>query len=811
MGVASLESLPLGFRFRPTDEELINHYLRLKINGRHSDVQVIPEVDVCKWEPWDLPRLSVIKTEDPEWFFFCPRDRKYPNGQRSNRATDAGYWKATGKDRTIKSRNCKSASNTNGLIGMKKTLVFYRGRAPKGERTHWIMHEYRPTLKDLDGTAPGQSPFVLCRLFRKPEDKSDALKYDEVDQTGLSPTATKSSPDDTSSDLLQETATSDMQCEQSQGIKSWLTDNLDTITPIARHVESCSNSYMASDVEDHVAEETPLQHTKFQVETELIPRVNSPFACDFGNDNNGMHFLDGTGEQDVSLTELLDEVFHNNDDFFCEESTNVKNSVVASGQSCTLYNIPPGSSRLNGACSDLNTEMAQHDLDIRASGWHNEPVDTKDMLQIQTLFGSSQADVAHVDREVSLGNNSDLRDNFFGQGSFSGDSALGSANGMSNSLEEATSRKYPVGYSGNHAGGTGIKIRTRQPQRQPILDNFVSQGTAPRRIRLLMNSSPGSILNVNVRDSNQRKEEEEVQSTDTEAREVTEQEEFVMSNNEEESMNRDDPGDIAYGNAIKIRTRFPQQPPNSDNFGAQGVAPRRIRLQMNTLPRSVVNDDVRDVKQNKQEYGIRQSAVTEAREEGTEEGSNFNEQEKNYDLIKSKEEAASKKKIINYDGGHDGELIQPNLDDNMNPGTAPGNGNVINENCGRKEDEVQSTIYDGIETTEPSSNSDGPDEESHFVKLDTSLKIEPSREVSEESYRKLRLRAKGHNILIKSSKMQEATVSLFLNSSPPRHSIFSVGVLTIAVVIIAVVILLVVSTGLWKALDIDIGAGAIGV
>lgn len=104
-----------------------------------------------------------------------------------------------------------------------------------------------------------QSPFVLCRLFRKPEDKSDALKYDEVDQTGLSPTATKSSPDDTSSDLLQETATSDMQCEQSQGIKSWLTDNLDTITPIARHVESCSNSYMASDVEDHVAEETPLQ------------------------------------------------------------------------------------------------------------------------------------------------------------------------------------------------------------------------------------------------------------------------------------------------------------------------------------------------------------------------------------------------------------------------------------------------------------------------------------------------------------------------------------------------------------------------
>lgn len=68
------------------------------------------------------------------WYFFSHKDKKYPTGNRANRATKAGFWKATGRDKCIQTR---------GAVGMRKTLVFYRGRAPHGQKTDWIMHEFR--------------------------------------------------------------------------------------------------------------------------------------------------------------------------------------------------------------------------------------------------------------------------------------------------------------------------------------------------------------------------------------------------------------------------------------------------------------------------------------------------------------------------------------------------------------------------------------------------------------------------------------------------------------------------------------------
>ncbi|PNX72543.1 protein FEZ-like [Trifolium pratense] len=108
-------------------------------------------------------------TGEKEWYFYCPRDRKYRNSARPNRVTGAGFWKATGTDRPIYS------SEGSKCIGLKKSLVFYKGRAAKGIKTDWMMHEFRlPSLTDplspkkyLEKTIPANESWAICRIFKK--------------------------------------------------------------------------------------------------------------------------------------------------------------------------------------------------------------------------------------------------------------------------------------------------------------------------------------------------------------------------------------------------------------------------------------------------------------------------------------------------------------------------------------------------------------------------------------------------------------------------------------------------------------------
>ncbi|PON45667.1 NAC domain containing protein [Trema orientale] len=163
-------NLPPGFRFHPTDEELVVHYLKKKASSAPLPVAIIAEVDLYKFDPWELPAKATFGEQ--EWYFFSPRDRKYPNGARPNRAATSGYWKATGTDKPV------LTSGGSQKVGVKKALVFYGGKPPKGIKTNWIMHEYRLAENKAINKPPGCNlanktnslrldDWVLCRIYKK--------------------------------------------------------------------------------------------------------------------------------------------------------------------------------------------------------------------------------------------------------------------------------------------------------------------------------------------------------------------------------------------------------------------------------------------------------------------------------------------------------------------------------------------------------------------------------------------------------------------------------------------------------------------
>ncbi|KAF6173117.1 hypothetical protein GIB67_020709 [Kingdonia uniflora] len=175
--VGSNIQLPPGFRFHPSDEELIVHYLKNKASSRPIPALIIAEIDIYKYNPWELPKKALFG--EVEWYFFTPRERKYPNGARPNRAAASGYWKATGTDKPILT-SCGSKR-----VGVKKALVFYKGRAQKGVKTEWIMHEYR--LLETMVTPPKSrgsmrlDDWVLCRVRQK--GNSPREKYPDVSRS----------------------------------------------------------------------------------------------------------------------------------------------------------------------------------------------------------------------------------------------------------------------------------------------------------------------------------------------------------------------------------------------------------------------------------------------------------------------------------------------------------------------------------------------------------------------------------------------------------------------------------------------------
>ncbi|XP_021775743.1 NAC domain-containing protein 41-like [Chenopodium quinoa] len=174
----NLNRLPPGFRFQPTDEELLFQYLRCKIFSLPLPASIIPEVHFPKLDPWELPGDSM-----EERYVFTKkggRHKKRNQNNRSSRATNSGYWEDTGSEMHISPPPSQNFE-TMIITGIKKTLVYHMGRAPNGSPTDWYMNEYSLVYnnKNYKGVSKLED-WVIWHVFLKQriEENDNAIMLD---------------------------------------------------------------------------------------------------------------------------------------------------------------------------------------------------------------------------------------------------------------------------------------------------------------------------------------------------------------------------------------------------------------------------------------------------------------------------------------------------------------------------------------------------------------------------------------------------------------------------------------------------------
>ncbi|CAL5358443.1 unnamed protein product [Camellia sinensis] len=170
------DSVPPGYRFCPSDLELIGDYLMQKVLNQPLPHDDIIETNLYMHNP-DYFTERCKPLGEREWYFFTPRDRKYPKGNRPNRVAGDGYWKATVADKPVKV--------DKNILGYKKSLVFYLGKPPNGDKTDWMMHEFTLNAHSRERKNANDmrlDDWVLCRVYKKPKNSN---KVKQLDQSEL--------------------------------------------------------------------------------------------------------------------------------------------------------------------------------------------------------------------------------------------------------------------------------------------------------------------------------------------------------------------------------------------------------------------------------------------------------------------------------------------------------------------------------------------------------------------------------------------------------------------------------------------------
>nr|ALV85612.1 NAC68 [Prunus persica] len=176
----SVVNLPVGFKFRPRDDQLLGYYLLNKVRGTSFMYDnVIPEMDLYgKIEPWDIWHeyggRNLAKSED--LYFFTKLKSLSDKDSRVARTIGSGTWKGENSGTPV-----SDPKNEENDLGIWKRFHYEN---PKSVQDGcWIMHEYslHPSLVKPKPNSTNQ--FVLCRIRKNDKGKRKLRTAEEDNET----------------------------------------------------------------------------------------------------------------------------------------------------------------------------------------------------------------------------------------------------------------------------------------------------------------------------------------------------------------------------------------------------------------------------------------------------------------------------------------------------------------------------------------------------------------------------------------------------------------------------------------------------
>ncbi|XP_009589539.2 NAC domain-containing protein 96-like [Nicotiana tabacum] len=148
-----------GFRFHPTDTELVKYLLQYVLKGRLPELIPIEEEDLYSKEPWVVFKDRKERT----LYFFTELKKKKIENSRFIRSVGKGSWKSQDKGKPV-------CSEKGSVMGYKRSLRYQNSGSPQDGQ--WLMKEYSLTdevKKILHQRSRGydKDNYVLCRVKRK--------------------------------------------------------------------------------------------------------------------------------------------------------------------------------------------------------------------------------------------------------------------------------------------------------------------------------------------------------------------------------------------------------------------------------------------------------------------------------------------------------------------------------------------------------------------------------------------------------------------------------------------------------------------